>query len=122
MPPRRLHGGSAAEPPGGQSTEAEPSTPPGPEPPCPTTELQAYIKKIAGTVSTSLCSGTAIDGVLQQIAQASDIKADGTQDPTQTCNGITVGFGMFLNPAKVDAVYTPPVQPTPWGPIFGARD
>jgi hypothetical protein len=32
-------------------------------------------------MSTSLCSGTALDGISMQLAQASDMNKDGTQQP-----------------------------------------
>jgi hypothetical protein len=39
----------------------------------------------------------------------SDILDDGTQDPTRTCNGISVGFGFVTAPASLG-------EPTPVGP------
>jgi hypothetical protein len=58
-----------------------------------TEPLVSAVKSIAGKVSSSLCMGTALDGVLQQIRQASDIGADGTQDPSKVCDGISIGLG-----------------------------
>ena len=58
-----------------------------------TDQLVSAVKSIAGKVSSSLCMGTALDGVLQQIRQASDIGLDGTQDPSKVCDGISIGLG-----------------------------
>ena len=43
-----------------------------------TTQLVAYLQQIAGSISTSLCSGSAFQSIAQQIEQASDILHDGT--------------------------------------------
>lgn len=72
-----------------------------------TPALVAEIKKLAGAISSSLCSGSAIDGVTAQFEQASDILADGTQSPNQTCNAITIGIGITTKPGTVDGVLTP---------------
>ena len=31
--------------------------------------------------------------IIEQVKRASDIMVDGTQDPTKTCDGISVGLG-----------------------------
>ena len=74
-----------------------------------TDELVSAVKNIAGKVSSSLCMGTALDGVLQQIRQASDIGADGTQDPAKTCDGISIGLGFETTTSKVGDMA--PMQP-----------
>lgn len=56
-----------------------------------TTGLEASIQEWAGQVSADLCAGSTIDGLKASIRQASDIMVDGTQDPTQTCDGISFG-------------------------------
>lgn len=67
------------------------------------------LRDVAGQISTSLCSGPTMDSVAQQIAAASDIMADGTQDPSQLCNGISIGFGFDARHAYVGTVLD--VQP-----------
>lgn len=47
----------------------------------------------AGFVSTSLCSGTAFESIALQIEQLSDIMVDGTSQPGQVCDGISLGVG-----------------------------
>jgi hypothetical protein len=59
----------------------------------PTDDLIASLKKVAGAFDPSLCSGATIDSIASQIAQASDILKDGTQDPTKSCDGISIGLG-----------------------------
>jgi hypothetical protein len=59
----------------------------------PTADLQQRLLALAGQISPSLCSGPTIEGALAQIAQTSDIMQDGTQDPTKTCGGISIGLG-----------------------------
>jgi hypothetical protein len=77
-----------------------------------TEEFIADFKKIAGEFSPNLCEGQAIDGVVNQMRQASDILADGTQDPNKTCNGISVGFG-FDGAAVSLAGLAAPATPQP---------
>lgn len=55
--------------------------------------LATELKKVAGAFSPTLCDGATIDGIISQLEQASDILKDGTQDPTKTCDGISIGLG-----------------------------
>jgi len=81
-----------------------------------TAELQASIKTLAGTIDTSLCSGPTIDSILAQLAQASDILQDGTQDPTKTCDGITIGLGFDAATVKLGSSVPPVTHPDPCAP------
>jgi hypothetical protein len=79
-----------------------------------TEEFVASISSVAGRIAPSLCSSSTTDNIKDQIRAASDIMSDGTQDPTKTCNGISVGIGFTAkrvgNPTKaVDS--TPPPDP-----------
>jgi len=58
-----------------------------------TEDLTSQLQKVAGNIDPSLCSGPTIMSILDQITQASDILHDGTQDPTKTCDGISIGLG-----------------------------
>jgi hypothetical protein len=58
-----------------------------------TDTLTSELKKVAGAFDPSLCSGPTIDSIVSQIEQASDIGADGSQDPTKPCTGISIGLG-----------------------------
>ena len=64
---------------------------------------------VEGAISTSSC--TASMNILESIGQASDIMQDGTQDPTKTCDGISIGLGFT---ATIDQVGpTVPAMTTP---------
>lgn len=79
-----------------------------------TEQAIAELAKIAGSISTSLCSGPTFDSVAQQFRAASDIMADGTQDPSQMCTGISVGLGFDVVGANVGQVLDKePPQPDP---------
>jgi hypothetical protein len=58
-----------------------------------TAAFQNEIVQVAGSIDPSLCSGATINAIIQQIGQASDILQDGTQDPTKSCDAISVGLG-----------------------------
>jgi len=79
-----------------------------------TAEFAGVIKQFAGTFDPSLCMGPTIDSIIAQITQASDILADGSQDPAQTCNGISIGLGFKLLPVQVGLIG--PVTPPPPNP------
>jgi len=87
----------------------------------PTAQLDSQIQMVAGSFDPSLCTGQTIQSILQQISEASDIMADGTQDPTKTCDGISIGIGfdaaIVANP---DTVGPPPAcAPNPCMPDAG---
>lgn len=75
-----------------------------------TATLLSEIKKVAGAIDPGLCSGTVLDGITAQIAQASDIMSDGTQDPTKQCDGISIGLGFDAELVKISGISpaTPP--------------
>jgi hypothetical protein len=77
-----------------------------------TTEAADAIKQVAGSFDPSLCSGATIDSIVSQITQASDIMQDGTQDPTKTCDGISIGLGFDAEVVKLGPT-APPVMPPP---------
>lgn len=81
-----------------------------------TDETVELLKKIAGQFDPSLCSGPTIDSITAQIEQASDILADGTQDPTKTCDGISIGLGIELEVVQLGAVG--PDEPPPPDPCM----
>ena len=59
-----------------------------------TEELITEVNKVGALLD--LCQSSIFEGLLSQIRQASDIMADGTQDPTKTCNGISIGLAFEL--------------------------
>ena len=59
-----------------------------------TEEFVAEIAKVADLLG--YCSNSIYPTLITKIRQASDIMADGTQDPTKVCNGISVGLGFQM--------------------------
>jgi hypothetical protein len=57
-----------------------------------TDELIASFKKYAGFFSTRLCSQVALDTIVQQLREASDIVVDGKNERGRDCNGISIGI------------------------------
>ena len=79
-----------------------------------TQEFINALQAVAGQISISLC-GSAFDGIAQQIRQASDILANGTNAPNVPCTAISVGIGftakLIANPTQVVAAPQPPPNP-----------
>jgi hypothetical protein len=71
-----------------------------------TEEFIAEVNKAAAALG--VCA--LIAPVEPQLRQASDIMNDGTQDPTQTCNGISIGIGFTMKNVQLGGVgpATPP--------------
>ena len=80
-----------------------------------TEDLISKLKTVAGRISTSLCQGSAFESIAQQIRQASDIKADGTNTSGSTCDGISIGLGFDASeialPKTVGALAPPSADP-----------
>jgi hypothetical protein len=81
-----------------------------------TTELVEGLRKVAGRISTSLCGGSAFEGIAGQIKQASDIMEDGTAGAAASeCNAISIGLGFSADvigpPKSVADLGTPSADP-----------
>jgi hypothetical protein len=80
-----------------------------------TEALTTQLQMVAGSFDPSLCMGPTIDSIITQIKQASDIGSDGTQDPTKTCDGISIGLGfdaaLVANPMTVAPMAMPKPNP-----------
>jgi hypothetical protein len=80
-----------------------------------TEALTTQLQIVAGTFDPSLCSGPTVEEILTEIKQASDIGSDGTQDPTKTCDGISIGIGfdasIVANPTTVAPMAVPKPNP-----------
>jgi hypothetical protein len=75
-----------------------------------TSDYINLLQQYAGSISTSFCPPSqTFQSIAAQIAQASDIMHDGTQDPNQTCDGISIGLGFEASIVQLG----PTVQPTP---------
>jgi hypothetical protein len=79
----------------------------------PTAQLQPQILALVGAFESSLCTDPILDTILTDVAQASDILQDGTQDPTKTCDAITIGIGFQATVAEVGPMVdaAPPTDP-----------
>jgi len=91
-----------------------------------TEEFVSGISAVAGRFSTDLCSGSTVEGIKGSIRQASDMLANGTQDPNANCDGISVGIGFtakeVAKPTKIAAEGTPPPDPCTAPKDAGAGD
>jgi len=67
-----------------------------------TEEFVAEIKKVGDLLG--ICNTSLLAGLLDQVRQASDIMTDGTQDPNQTCDGISMGLGFDVQEAQLGDV------------------
>jgi hypothetical protein len=77
-----------------------------------TEELTTQLKMVAGSFDPSLCSGSTIDSIVTEISQASDILQDGSQDPTKSCDGISIGLGFDAEVVELGAI-APKTVPGP---------
>jgi hypothetical protein len=78
-----------------------------------TTDLVGQIQQVAGSFDSSLCSGPTIMSIISEITRASDILKDGTQDPTQQCDGISIGIGFDAAVVQLGPIAPPPVNKPP---------
>jgi hypothetical protein len=74
-----------------------------------TEEFVAEVKKVGFLLG--LCTSTILPGLITQVRQASDIMQDGTQDPTKTCDGISMGITFEMAAVQLGSVG--PAQPMP---------
>jgi hypothetical protein len=68
-------------------------------------KLVDSLSQIAGSISPSLCGDSpTLQSVKASILGASDIMKNGTQDPAQVCDGISVGLGFDMKAVKLGTV------------------
>ncbi len=72
-----------------------------------TEELIEQLRDVLGAVDPSFCSGAAVDGILNQIRQASDIMKDGSQSAAATCDGISIGLGFDASNVTISKIGDP---------------
>ncbi len=68
------------------------------------------LRKVAGNFDPGLCEGSTFDGLANQLRAASDIMADGSQDASATCSGISIGLGFNASAVQLGAIL-PPSEP-----------
>lgn len=80
----------------------------------PADELVMEIAKVASAFDLGFCdpNSPTLQSILNQLRQASDIMQDGSQDPTQQCDGISIGLRFSVKPGKLGPV-APPAMPPP---------
>ena len=69
-----------------------------------TEEFIEEARDVLGFLDPTMCSGSTFDAMASSIRRASDIMKDGTQDPSSTCDGISVGIGFTMIRAGVSGV------------------
>jgi hypothetical protein len=84
-----------------------------------TEEFVAAVASIRGFINKAACSPLLFDGFATTMRQASDIMDDGTQDPTQECNGISVGLGFDAARVQLGSLVTIPIPTDPCPPPAG---
>jgi hypothetical protein len=70
-----------------------------------TEEFVAEVKKVGALLE--LCDSQVFTNIITQVRQASDMMADGTQDPTKTCDGISIGLGFDMKQIQLGEVGPP---------------
>jgi hypothetical protein len=76
-----------------------------------TSELLDAVRRAAGSLSSSLCSGSTFDALKAQIEQMQDILHDGTNVAGQPCDAISFGIGFEatqIGPAHIVGLPEPP--------------
>lgn len=71
-------------------------------------EFNEQMRQFAGSFDPSLCSGPTLDSIVAQISQAADIMLDASQDPSKTCDGISIGLGFDARRVQLGSI-TPDV-------------
>jgi hypothetical protein len=79
----------------------------------PVDRLVEAARPLLGGVSTSLCSSSAFNSISQQLEQAADILLDGTNDPSQPCDGVSIGLGFDAVRVQAGPVADMLPQPDP---------
>ena len=82
-----------------------------------TAGLIAELAKVAGSFDPALCPpSSTFEAIAQQTQQGQDILLDGSQDPSKTCNAISIGLGFEADAALLGAVVPPSASPDPCSP------
>lgn len=59
----------------------------------PTELFVEAFRDLVGNMDPALCDSSTFDSIAAQLRQISDILQDGTQDPAEPCDAISVGVG-----------------------------
>jgi hypothetical protein len=75
------------------------------------------IRTVAGSFDEGLCTGTTFESLADQFRQAADSLLDGTQDPSRSCEAISIGLGFDAAAVSIGSVAAPvPPEPDPCAP------
>lgn len=69
-------------------------------------------RDFAVRLNDGFCSGDTVPAMLEQIRASSDIMKEGPQDPTQPCNGISIGVGFTAKRVQLGEE-APAAEPPP---------
>lgn len=75
-----------------------------------TEALISGLTTIAGRLSPGLCTGDGLKTITDKIRAYSDIMTDGSQDPSKTCDAITIGLGFEAKEIANPTLVAPPAQ------------
>ena len=79
-----------------------------------TSDLMTTLRRVAGVLAPEdLCSGDVIDGIIEQLEEASDILLDHSQDPTRPCDAISIGLGFEARRVELGPIVTSQPLPDP---------
>ena len=80
-----------------------------------TEELIAQVGPLAGRATTTLCPGTdLLTNILQTLRNASDMRIDGSSDPSLDCDGISIALGFEATEIGLPKTVAPPAgAPSP---------
>jgi hypothetical protein len=86
-----------------------------------TEEFVKSISSAASSFNQSFCDGLTLKNIQDAIRQSSDMLADGSQDPSKSCDGISVGIGFTGKQVATPTKEAVPV-PAPPDPCTAPRD
>lgn len=76
-----------------------------------TAVLVEELRSVIGAVQPGFCEGSGLETTLDQVRRASDIMKDGSQDPSQECDAISIGIGFTAKQVQLGEV-APPAETT----------
>ncbi|WP_437493017.1 hypothetical protein WME75_19510 [Sorangium sp. So ce1014] len=76
-----------------------------------TAVLVEELRGVIGAVQPGVCEGTALETILDSVRHASDIMKDGSQDPSQDCDAISIGIGFTAKEVQLGEI-APPAETT----------
>ncbi|WP_437820550.1 hypothetical protein [Sorangium sp. So ce1078] len=76
-----------------------------------TAVLVDELRSVIGAVQPGVCEGPGLETILDQVRRASDIMKDGSQDPSQDCDAISIGIGFTAKEVQLGQI-APPAETT----------